>query len=258
MRPIKRAVRQLIPDRAWRWARSRLHRWRKADYIPCAGEVDFGDFRRLTPISGKFGAERGTIIDRYYIEAFLDQFRGDVKGRVLEIGDNYYTLQFGGDKVSNSDVLHVEAGNPLATIVADLTRADDIPDDSFDCIIFTQTIQMIYDIPAGVYHLHRILKPGGVLLLATHGTGKVGRRLGKDSWCVYWRLTEDSVQRLFAEKFHAENVSVRGYGNILAATAFLYGLAAEELTPKELDTYDPDYQVLVAARAVKAARPPAH
>ena len=251
MRSAKRAARFIIPEGAWRWASSRVRRWTNPDYVPPAGHVNFGDFRRLTPISNKFGGERGTILDRYYIEEFLARHQDDVKGRVLEIGDNYYTLQFGGDQVSKSDVLHVEAGNPMATIIADLTRADDIPSDTFDCIIFTQTIQMIYDIPAAMHHLYRILRPGGVILMTTHGTSKVGRRLGKDSWCVYWRLTVDTVQRLFNENFPPENVNVQGYGNILVATAFLYGLAAEELTQLELDTYDPDYQVLVAVRGVK-------
>ena len=255
IRPITRVAKYVIPDPAWRWARSRYKHWKSADNSPPIGAVDFGDFRRLTPISKKFGADRGTVLDRYYTEAFLGQHRGDVRGRVLEIGDNFYTLRFGGDEVNKSDVLHVEAGNPLATIVADLTSADEVPSNTFDCIIFTHTIQMIYDIHAGMHHLYRILKPGGVLLMTTHGTSKVGRRLGKDNWCVYWRLTEDSVQRLFSESFQAENVSVQGYGNIFAATAFLYGLAAEELTPEELDTYDPDYQVLVAARGVKPLEP---
>jgi SAM-dependent methyltransferase len=248
---IKRAARLVIPEPAWRWIRSRYHRWTEPGYIPPVAAVDFGDFRRLTPISNKFGADRGTILDRYYIEGFLDACRGDVKGRLLEIGDNYYTLQFGGNKVTKSDVLHVESGNPLATIIADLTCADAIPSDTFDCIIFTHTIQMIYDIPSAMRHLFRILKPGGVLLLATHGTSKVGRRLGKDSWCVYWRMTVDSVQRLLNEYFLPENISVAGHGNVLVTAAFLYGLSAEELTQNELDTYDPDYQVLITARAVK-------
>ena len=152
VRPITRVAKYVIPDPAWRWARSRYKHWKSADNSPPIGAVDFGDFRRLTPISKKFGADRGTILDRYYIEVFLGQHRGDVRGRVLEIGDNFYTLRFGGDKVNKSDVLHVEAGNPLATIVADLTSADEVPSNTFDCIIFTQTIQMIYDIPAAIYN----------------------------------------------------------------------------------------------------------
>jgi SAM-dependent methyltransferase len=216
------------------------------------GSVQFGDLRRLTPISPNFGADRGTILDRYYIDRFLRRHREDIRGRVLEIGDNRYTVDFGGDKVSQSDVLHVEEGNPTATIVADLSCADDIPSNTFQCIIFTHTIQMVYDFHAAMNHIHRILRPGGVLLIATHGTSRVGRRLGKDHWCVFWRMTEDSLHRLLSENFSAENVTVQGYGNILASIAFLHGLAAEELTAEELDTYDADYQVLIAGRGVKS------
>ena len=252
---VKRVTKYSIPKPARAWARSRYQRWTNPNYVPAVGTVDFGDFRRLSPISKKFGAERGTILDRYYTEQFLAEHQGDVKGRVLEVGDNNYTIRYGGDRVSKSDVLHVEVGNPLATIVADLTRADDIPSDTFDCIIFTHTIQMIYDLRAAMYHLYRILKPGGVILMATHGTSKVGRRSEKDSWCVYWRMTVDSARCLFGEHFPTENLNVQGYGNVLVAMAFLYGLAAEELTPEELNTYDPDYQVLVAARGVKPEHP---
>jgi hypothetical protein len=49
-------------------------------------------------------------------------------------------------------------------------------------------------------------------------------------------------------------VTVTSYGNVLAATAFLQGLAAEELHPEELDYRDPDYEVLISVRAVKAER----
>jgi hypothetical protein len=41
------------------------------------------------------------------------------------------------------------------------------------------------------------------------------------------------------------------YGNVLAATAFLQGIAWNELRPEELDYRDPMYQVSIAARAVK-------
>jgi SAM-dependent methyltransferase len=248
---IKRIAKHSIPEPAWLWARFRYKYWAKPDHVPLVGAVDFGDFRRLTPISKKFGADRGTIIDRYYTERFLTEHQGDVNGRVLEIGDNYYTIRYGSDSVTKSDVLHVEAGNPLATIVADLTCADDIPSNTFDCIIFTHTIQMIYDLQAAMRHLYRILKPGGVILMTTHGTSRVGRRSEKDNWCVYWRMTVDSARRLLSEDFGAENIHAQGHGNVLVAMSFLYGLAAEELTHEELDTYDPDYQVLITARAIK-------
>jgi len=56
---------------------------------------------------------------------------------------------------------------------------------------------------------------------------------------------------LLEERFDKANISVSAYGNVLAAVAFLYGLAESELRPSELDTHDPQYPVIVAARAVK-------
>ena len=89
----------------------------------------------------------------------------------LEIGDNSYTKKFGGHSVTKSEVLSVVEGNPKATIITDLTCADLIPSDTFDCIICTQTIQMIYDMKAALHHLHRILKPGVKTFPATCGGG---------------------------------------------------------------------------------------
>jgi hypothetical protein len=48
-------------------------------------------------------------------------------------------------------------------------------------------------------------------------------------------------------------VSVNAYGNVLTASAFLYGLADHELKPEELDFRDPDYEVSIGLRAVKLA-----
>ena len=39
--------------------------------------------------------------------------------------------------------------------------------------------------------------------------------------------------------------------NVLAATGFLYGVAADELRAAELDSHDPLYEVVVGLRAVK-------
>jgi SAM-dependent methyltransferase len=239
--------------RAWITRQQREHRlqW------PRAGRVDLGDFGRLTPISPIFGMERGTPIDRYYIERFLERHAGDIRGRALELGDAFYIRRFGGERVQRIDVLHVVPGNPEATIVADLTDADHVPSGAFDCIIFTQSLQMIYDARAALRTLHRILRPGGVLLLTSHGISKIARRLGRDDWGEYWHFTSQSLDRLLKETFPGSAASVSSYGNVLAATCFLHGLAAGELRPAQLDHLDPDFEVLVTARVEKAALPPA-
>jgi len=142
---------------------------RPDDQILPVGKVRFGSLRRVTPISQQWGFDRGLPIDRYYIENFLAHHENDIRGRVLEIGDNSYTPKFGGNRVTKSDVLYVEEGNPKATIVADLTSANHISSNTFDCIILTQTLQLIYDVQAALQTSFRILKPGGVLLATLSG-----------------------------------------------------------------------------------------
>lgn len=220
--------------------------------MPAHGWEQFEPLRRLKPISAVFGLDRGLPIDRYYIEGFLQRHASEIRGRVLEMGDDTYTRRFGGDKVTQADVLHVVPGRHGATITADLTCADHIPAGTYDCIVFVQTLQMIYDSRAALRHLHRILKPGGVLLATTHGISKIGRRVDIDHWGEYWRLTTQSAQRLFEEAFLAGNVRVESRGNVLAAIAALHGLTAQELEPHELDYCDPDYEVLITVRAVKS------
>jgi SAM-dependent methyltransferase len=214
-----------------------------------AGEVAFGSFRRVTPISHDFGHERGRPIDRYYIEGFLRRCEQDVRGRVLEVGERAYTRRFGGDRVTASDVLHVVEGDPEATIIADLTSAAHIPSDAFDCIILTQTLQLIYDLRAAVATLHRILKPGGVLLATFPGISQTYDTEWGFTWC--WSLTEVSTRRLFGEAFGPANITVESFGNVLAAVCFLHGLSVAEVTPAELDYHEPGYAVTVALRAQK-------
>ena len=88
---------------------------------PPVGQVSMGDFAGVQPVSRHFGHDRGTPIDRYYIERFLHAHSDDIRGRVLEIGDEAYSRRFGGRRVTAQDVLHVRGGEPLATIVGDLS-----------------------------------------------------------------------------------------------------------------------------------------
>jgi SAM-dependent methyltransferase len=201
-------------------------------------------------VSREFGFDRGQPVDRYYIERFLAANAAAIRGHVLEIGDDAYTRAFGGTNVTGSDVLHVTPGNPAATIVADLAHADEIPADTFDCVIVTQTLHLIYDLHAAVRALHRILRPGGVALATIPGISQISRDQWSESW--YWSLTPLSARRLFAEAFGEANVTVRAFGNVLAATAFLHGLASTELTPAELAVSDAQYPVIVTVRAVKS------
>jgi SAM-dependent methyltransferase len=200
-------------------------------------------------LSRDFGYDRGLPVDRRYIECFLSAHSADFLGRMLEAGDDAYTRRFGRERVARCDVLHPHPNARGATICADLAAAAHIPSDTFDCIVLTQTLQMIYDLPAAVRTLHRILKPGGVLLATVPGLSQLSEDEWRDSW--YWSFTPNSARRLFTSAFPAGAVEVEAHGNVLAATAFLHGIAAEELRPEELDNRDPSYPLLITVRAVK-------
>ena len=215
------------------------------------GKVRFGDLRRFTPIDLDFGFERGQPIDRYYIEKFIQAHAGDIKGRVLEFYDNNYTVKFGKDRVLKSDVMNLDAKR-RATIVGDLTKADFIPSESFDCIICTQTLFFMYDFRAAIRHLYRILKSGGVLLVTVPGISQRADHQGEDSWVDYWRFTKVSARLPFEETFLPEQITVQSRGNIFAATSFLYGLAVEEVKPEEFEYQDPNFEVIISIRAVKS------
>jgi SAM-dependent methyltransferase len=233
--------------RRWLWAR-----WHVREYVPPAGRVRLGDLRRLTPLSREFGYDRGRPIDRFYIEKFLSNHQMDVRGHVLEIADDNYTRQFGRDRITRSDVLHVSPGDPKATLIGDLTSADHIPSDTFDCIVITQTLQLIYDIRAALQTLHRILRPGGVVIATFPGLSPISR-YDADRWGYYWGFTSLSARRLFGEIFPQDQIQISAYGNVLAATGFLYGMATEELRQQDLEYFDPDYEIIIGVRATKPA-----
>ena len=240
-------ARAVLPVEARRWL------WEKRRGLtrrPPVGLVRFGSLKRPVPISRAFGFDRGLCIDRYYIESFLGRHADDIQGSVLEIGDDGYTRNFGGERVAKSDVLHVAPDNPNATIIADLTCADHILSEAFDCIILIQTLQFIYDVRAALKTLYRILKPGGILLATLPGISQISR-YDMDRWGEYWRFTTLSARRLFEEVFPPENVRAEAYGNVLAAIAFLHGLAAQDLRREELNYRDADYEVLITVRAMK-------
>jgi SAM-dependent methyltransferase len=222
-----------------RWRR-RLQRLRHPAWL--------GSIRRTTPLSDHWGRERGTPVDRYYIEPFLEAERNAIRGRVLELLNSDYTERF-GVAVERSDVLDIDASNQAATFVADLAAADDIPSELFDCFILTQTLQYVFDLRAAVRHAHRMLRPGGTLLCSVPSVSRIGRR---ELSSEYWRLTPAACTRLFGDAFVGGAVEVRGHGNVLSAVAFLMGMAAEELSPRELDADDPFFPVVVTVRATKA------
>ena len=220
----------------------------EALWAPGVGSVRFGDFGRTKPISADYGSDRGTPIDRYYIERALKDFSKMVHGRVLEVGGRDYTREFGAGRIASSDVLDINPLNPLATVVGDLGVVGALPESAFDCIILTQTLQLIYNLDNAMENLYRALAPGGALLITVPGISPIGP---EEMTYWYWTFTDLSLKTLLSDRFAESNVQVQSHGNVFAAICFLTGLSLAEIEAEKLDLVDKGYPVTVFACARK-------
>lgn len=201
-----------------------------------------------TPVSKRFGVERGTPVDRIYIERFLQNNRSKIQGVVMEIADAEYTEKF-GNHVEQSLVLHVNGWGKNA-VKGNLETGEGLAPDSVDCLICTQTLQFIYDIRGAVRNIYSLLRPGGVALVTAHCLGQISL-YDYYNWGEYWRFTDQSMRRLFAESFDDKNVEVHAWGNVKTAVAYQYGLCAEDLERKEFEKNDEQFPVIITVCARK-------
>ena len=211
--------------------------------------IDWGGLRRTEPFSRNWGAERGLPVDRVYIERFLERHAGDIRGDALEIHGSLYTRRYGGDRVTTAHVLDLDASNPDATIVGDLAVPDTLAAESMDCVVLTQTLQFVAAAGDAVANIYRALRPGGVLLLTVPCTSQV-----EVEWDDFWRWTPLGLTRFLDAVLPADaERDVAAHGNVLTSVAFLFGLAAEDLSSGEYDVEDPAYPLVVCARVRKPA-----
>jgi hypothetical protein len=224
-----------IPPSTRRAARARAERLHRARW---------GNLRRLEPFSAYYGFDRGTPVDRFYIERFLAARAGDIRGRVLEVGQARYARAFPGSAPDDVELVDNDPSNADATIVADLAEPGTLPAARFDCFILTQTLQLVGDLEAALENAWQTLSSGGVLLITMPGlTRSDPDHTGSDRW----RVTAPGLDTLLARTCPDGRREVEACGNLIAAVAFLMGLAAEELEKSELALTDPHFSVVVCA-----------
>ena len=201
------------------------------------------------PLSDHAGFDRGTPLDRYYIESFLGQNQGSIRGTCLELLNDSYTIKYGGDRVMKNDVLDIDKNNKQATIIDDLRSLKTVKDGVYDCIILTQVFQFIDDLDASISECYRILKPGGTLLATLPSLSRIDVSSGIDG--DYWRFTTASTDYLFKKKFHADKLSIKSVGNARSGIFFYAGLAVEDASRKTLVVNDPNFPLIITVRAIK-------
>jgi SAM-dependent methyltransferase len=233
---LLKRLKSRIPAEARKAARAQVERLNGARW---------GNLRRFEPFSSYYGFERGTPIDRFYIESFLAERSGDIRGSVLEVGNARYARAFRGASPKEVEIVDNDPTNPEATIVADLSERDSLPSARFDCFILTQTLQLVEDLDAALKNAWQSLASKGVLLITMPGITRAdAERLSVDRW----RVTPSGLDTALARTCWGAAREVVGYGNLISAVAFLMGLAAEELEESELAATDPHFLVSVCAR----------
>jgi Methyltransferase domain len=214
-----------------------------------------GDMYRTEPVSNVFGLERGTPIDRYYIEKFISDHSRVIRGDALEIGELRYLVQY-SSQLTTKNIL---APNENAVsksehadniTIGDLTKAEVLPVACFDTFVCTQTLNFIYDVTSSIRGAYHLLKPGGCFIGTVSGISQISR-YDMDRWGDYWRFTTLSLTRMLGDVFGGD-VRVVNFGNALAAQFILQGVAVEDIPDSAvLDDQDDDYQVTIGFIAIK-------
>jgi SAM-dependent methyltransferase len=125
------------------------------------------------------------------LPAGLEELAADLPdtGRVLDYGcaDVPHRRFFspGADYVA-ADL----PGNPQATLVILPDGTLDEPDESFDVVLSTQVLEHVSDPELYLSECHRLLRPGGRMLLSTHGM-----MVFHPDPVDYWRWTCEGLQR---------------------------------------------------------------
>ncbi len=212
----------------------------------CTHPVDPSAFLiSRTPVSSVFGFDRGTPIDRYYIDLFLhsESVKIPVAKNTLEVEENTYSRKFFPD--GRHDILHYDEG-------MDLTDTTTLPQEQYDVFICTQVFNFIYDVKAAIRGAHYLLSNGGTLLATVAAQISPVSQYDMERWGHYWGFTTLGIQKLVEETFGCGAVKVVSLGNAMAATAFVQGLSVEDLPDATLlDVNDPNYAITVGVVAKK-------
>ena len=213
-------------------------------------------FRRLTPLDG--GKKNGLSVIRYYWAAFLDKHQADIRGHALEVEETTILRQYGGSAVTQADAIDLAAHHEDVKVVADLSRAEQVAGEQYDCFVLPFSTAVIYDIEAALHHAVRLLKPGGVLLanfwcMDFYFHRGLDMGTGGALYMHHWFTPIQVHDLLHRAGLTADDYTVQGYGNLMARMAFLLNVPARDLTPQERDTVDPGQPLMMGVRVVRPA-----
>ncbi|WP_169221635.1 methyltransferase domain-containing protein [Brasilonema sp. UFV-L1] len=210
---------------------------------PAVNTLDWGDLKRRFPICHKFGFTRGTPVDRYYLDKFISEIRHQVVGSVLEIGGVLLNKEIYQLSVATEYQTLDLVSRPGVTVVGDAHDSTIIMPESLDTVLVFNVLEHCHNPWVVVQNIYSWLRVGGKCFCMVPSAQKL-HSLPKD----YWRPLPDGMKQLFQD-FSESNLHI--YGNPLTVLASFMGVAAEELSPQDLDDFHPDYPVATCIAALK-------
>ncbi len=99
--------------------------------------------------------------------------------------------------------------------------AEDIPceDGSVDLVLCTQVLEHVQDPRRSLAEIRRVLAPGGVVLLSTHGVF-LYHPDPPESDRDYWRWTHSGLRKEFQNAGEWSEIEITASGNIISALAY--------------------------------------
>lgn len=238
MHGLKNSLKKILSPSARKWLRRQ--------YNPVSSYFFSSSTK---PLSEWHGFDRGTPLDRFYIEGFLEKNKHLIHGTCLEIFDDTYTKRFGETRVAKADILDIESSNTNATIIADLRNMPQIADNSYDTIILTQVFQFIDAPEAALRECYRILKPGGHILATLPCLSRMDRISGIDA--DYWRFTKAGTKVLFEKAFEPSKLRIESCGNVRSGILSWIGASVEDASRHILEKNDAQFPLLINVVAEK-------
>jgi SAM-dependent methyltransferase len=242
-----------LPGNVWRSALGFQSSWFR---LPVIRNLRCLQLRRLQPVG--HGRQRGTPIVRHYWYKYLQKHQTDIRGNTLEIGSTDTVRRIGGTTVTSVEGIDLSPHSPEITVVADLSRADHVPSDRYDCFVNQFAMHLIYDAEAALYHSIRILKPGGVLLINFNCIDYYFPRgldmgTGEPLFVYHWFTPIQVENMLRMIGLGPANYTLDIYGNLFTRIAYQMNIPAEELTQRELAFIDSGHPLMMCVRVEKPA-----
>jgi SAM-dependent methyltransferase len=178
-----------------------------------------GATRRYPPISSPTWVVRRALAA--WLQAQAAELETGAQVRVLDVGCGVKPYYPFFAKVASEYIGVDVVENPAAELLGPV-EALPVDDASFDVVLCTQVLEHCDDPAQAVRELRRVTRPGGRVLVSTHGV-----QVYHPSPVDYWRWTHEGLRRVFEQNADWADLRVEPAAGTGSALAMLLGTYVE-------------------------------